>query len=221
MNFKYVFLDLDGTLTNPIEGISKSINYSMEKMNRPPVPDSLIPKFIGPPLRDGYMLNLGFTAEEAEEALFYYRERYIPTGLYENELIDGAGELLERLHAAGKVIALATSKPQDMAVELLRHFGLSRYFDFISGASMTTDGRHNKTEIILHALENFGIDSSEKRAETVMVGDRFHDVEGAKNTGIPVIAVLSGFGSRAEFEEHGANYIAENLPEACDIILSE
>jgi phosphoglycolate phosphatase len=227
--FDYVLLDLDGTLTNPVEGITKSINYAMEKMNKPLVPDSLIPKFIGPPLRTGFMQNVGFTEAEAERALELYRERYMPSniepgsklqcGLYENELYDGAKELLERLSAAGKTIAMATSKPEEMAVKLMEHFGLLRYFKFISAASMDSGGRHEKNEIIQHALDTLGIGSDEL-SKTVMVGDRFYDIVGAKDTGIASIAVLSGFGSRREFEEYGADYIAENLFEACDIILN-
>jgi phosphoglycolate phosphatase len=218
--FNHVLLDLDGTLTNPVEGITKSINYAMEKMNKPLVPDSLIPKFIGPPLRTGFMQNVGFTEAEAERALELYRERYMPTGLYENELYDGAKELLERLSAAGKTIAMATSKPEEMAVKLMRHFGLFDYFDFISAASMDSGGRHEKDEIIFHALDTLGI-GGEALQKTVMVGDRFYDIVGAKNTGVKSIAVLSGFGSRGEFEQYGADYIAEDLFAACDIILGE
>jgi phosphoglycolate phosphatase len=192
----------------------------MEKMNKPLVSDSLIPKFIGPPLRTGFMQNVGFTEAEAERALELYRERYMPTGLYENELIAGARELLERLSAAGRTIAMATSKPEEMAVELMRHFGLLGYFDFISAASMGAGGRHEKDEIIQHALEHLGIGSDEL-SKTVMVGDRFYDIVGAGNTGIKSIAVLSGFGSREEFEEYEADYIAENLFEACALILGE
>jgi phosphoglycolate phosphatase len=219
MKFDYILLDLDGTLTNPFEGISKSINYAMQKMGKPLVPEELISRHIGPPLRDGFIDNLGFTAEEAETAVEFYREYYTPTGLYENELIDGAQELLEQLSAAGKTIALATSKPEEMAVTLMKHFGLAKYFNFISGASMSADGRHSKTEIIEHAIKTLGI-GGEKLARTVMVGDRYHDIEGAKNTGVQSLAVLSGFGSREEFEKHGADCIAENLLEACEIILN-
>lgn len=216
--FKYILLDLDGTLTNPVEGITKSINYAMTKMNKPPVPDEEIPKFIGPPLKTGYMLNLGFIEEEAEQAVWAYRERYTDIGLFENKLIEGARELIEKLVSAGKIIALATSKPEDMSVRLLKHFGLFKYFNFISGADLNPDGRNEKADIIAHALENLGINTPEKRAQTVIVGDRFHDIEGAKHTGISVIAVLCGFGSRAEFEKYEADYIAENLFEAGEII---
>jgi len=191
----------------------------MEKMGKPLVPDSLIPKFIGPPLRTGFMQNVGFTETEAERALELYRERYMPKGLYENELIAGAEELLERLSAAGKIIAMATSKPEEMAVKLMEHFGLLKHFKFISAASMDSGGRHEKNEIIQHALDTLGI-SGDALSRAVMVGDRFYDIVGAKDTGVASIAVLSGFGSREEFEEYGADYIAENLLQACDIILN-
>jgi phosphoglycolate phosphatase len=219
MKFDYVLLDLDGTLTNPVEGITKSINYAMEKMGKPLVPDTLIPKFIGPPLRTGFIQNVGFTEAEAERALELYRERYMPAGLYENDLIEGAEELLKRLHKAGKTIAMATSKPEEMAVKLMKHFNLLHYFSFISAASMSAGGRHEKDEIIGYALEKLDI-SGENISRTVMVGDRFYDIEGAKKTGVKSIAVLSGFGSREEFEEYEADYIAENLTEACDLILA-
>ena len=221
MNFDYILLDLDGTLTNPVEGITKSINYAMHKMNKPPVPDEMIPKFIGPPLKDGYMINLGFTPEEAERAVWAYRERYTDIGLYENELIPGACQLLERLYNDGKIIALATSKPEDMTLNLLKHFNILKYFKFISAAELDTNGRNDKTEIIRHALENLNISSPEALSKTVMVGDRFHDIEGAKTTGISVIAVLSGFGSRREFTEYKADIIAENLFDVLKIILDE
>ena len=221
MNFNYILLDLDGTLTNPIEGITKSINYAMEKMGKPLVPDEIIPKFIGPPLKDGYMLNLGFSEEEAELAVHKYRERYTETGLYENKLIDGARELLENLYAAGKTIALATSKPEDMTLHLLEYFDILKYFDFISGAELSFDGRNNKTDIIAHALEKLRINTAGKLSETIMVGDRFYDIEGAKNNEISVIAVLSGFGSREEFIEYKADYIAENLHDAGILILNK
>jgi phosphoglycolate phosphatase len=220
MKFDYILLDLDGTLTNPLEGITKSINYAMKKMGKPLVPDMLIPKFIGPPLRTGFMENVGFTPDEAERALELYRERYMPTGLYENELYDGAEDMLKRLKAAGKTVAMATSKPEEMAVRLMEHFKLLKYFDFISAASMTTGGRHEKNEIILHALDTLGVDSG-KRDKTVMVGDRYFDIVGAKKTGIASIAVLSGFGNRKEFEEYEADYITENLTTACSIMLDE
>jgi len=220
MTFDYILLDLDGTLTNPVEGITKSINYAMEKMNKPLIPDSLIPKFIGPPLRTGFMQNAGFTAEEAERALELYRERYMPTGLYENELYDGAEDMLKRFSAAGRTVAMATSKPEEMAVRLMEHFGLLGYFDYISAASMDAGGRHEKDEIIQHALDTLGI-NGDKLSRTVMVGDRSFDIIGAKKTGIASVAVLSGFGSREEFEEHNADYITENLTTACNIILGE
>jgi phosphoglycolate phosphatase len=221
MKFDYVLLDLDGTLSNPVEGISKSINYAMKKMDKPLVPEELISRHIGPPLRDGFKEHLGFTEEEAELATQFFRERYLPVGMYENELIESAAELLERLSAAGKTIALATSKAEEIAVLLMEHFKLSKYLDFISGASMDASGRQNKTDIILHALKHFGVDTREKLERTVMVGDRFHDIEGAKNTGIFSVAVLSGFGKREEFEEYGAGFIAANLNDACSYILGE
>lgn len=209
--FKYILFDLDGTLTDPYEGISKSINYALERLGEPLIGEELIRKFIGPPLREGYMQNLGFNKEKAEKAVNIYRERYCVTGIYENILIDGVKELLNSLRSRGKVIVTATLKPQDLAECVLRHFGIFEFFYFVSGADFDFNKLNTKTEIIKRALDSLGIKTAEQLNQTIMIGDRHHDIEGAFNNGISSMGVLVGYGSRAELEKAGACYIVENI----------
>ncbi len=209
MSYQYILFDLDGTLTNPAEGIFKSINYALGKIGEPPISKEQLSVFIGPPLKEGYKQNLGFDDEKAAQAVAFYRERYRDIGLYENELLDGAGELLQRLYEKGKTIAMATSKPEDLAISLMEHFDLKKYFTFIGGAEWDTNGRNSKTDIIKYTLDNIGVTTESELKKAVIIGDRHHDIEGAINTGISSIGVMVGFGSREEFEK--ANHIAETL----------
>lgn len=210
-DFKYVLFDLDGTLTDPYEGISKSIRYALERLGEPEIDESEIPKFIGPPLKDGYMINLGFSEEKAIKALTFYRERYCVTGVYENKLHSGAKEILKSLKERGKTVILATSKPYDLSECVLEHFGISEYFDFLSCAVLEDPGRNKKTDIVKYVLENLNIKTEEMLSRTVIVGDRHHDIGAAKDTGIFSVGVLVGFGDYAELKQAGADYIAETL----------
>lgn len=210
--FDVIIFDLDGTLTNPFLGISRSIKYALDKLGEPSdLPDELIAKFIGPPLADGYEQNLGFPRDKAERAVYIYRERYETIGLNENEAIPGAAETLERLKSRGKRLAVATSKPQGISENVLKTFGMYDFFEVISGADWNVNGRNTKEAVLAHALEQLGVTTDEQRGRCVMVGDRHYDIDGAKAVGIASIGALVGFGSREEFVSAGADFIVEKL----------
>ncbi|MGN0650500.1 MAG: HAD-IA family hydrolase [Oscillospiraceae bacterium] len=204
--FDTFLFDLDGTLTNPYMGITNGILYALDKLGIAAPPREDLRSFIGPPLFDEFTRRFGMDAETANEAVRQYRVYYSETGLFENEPIDGASELLAELKRRGKRVCLATSKPEPFSVRILQHFGLIGYFDFV-GASDIEGTRGTKAKVIEYVFEKTGLD----RNSAVMVGDRFHDIVGAHTAGIPCIAVQVGFGSREEFERYNAEYIVETL----------
>ena len=210
---KYILFDLDGTLTNPVIGITKSIQYALSSKGIQITDLNSLTKYIGPPLRNTFM-EFGFDAEEAEELVGKYREYYRVTGIYENEVYDGIEGLLHKLKEDGKKIYTATSKPEYYAKIILEHFHLDQYFEDICGATMD-DSRGTKEEVIRYVLEKNEIMDLDK---VVMIGDREHDVEGAKKVGVTSIGVLFGYGSRNELVEAGANYIAATVDEIYEII---
>lgn len=204
--YQTILFDLDGTLTDPGEGITNSVAYALEKFEIKNEDRSQLYKFIGPPLKDSFMEFYGFSEEDALKAIAYYRERFREKGMFENKVYDGIVELLSKLQKAGKQLIIATSKPEEFTSTILKHFDLLKYFDFIAGATM--DGsRSEKEEIIHYALEHCQIDNLD---ETVMVGDRKFDILGAKTNGIDSIGVLFGYGSLEELETAGATYIADS-----------
>lgn len=208
-----ILFDLDGTLTNPFMGITNGVIYALEHMGREIPPRESLKSFIGPPLLDEFKRRFEMSDAQAAEAAQLYREYYFEKGLFENELIDGTLEVLEKIHTSGRRIFLATSKPQVSAVRILRHFGIDGYFDFVGAA--TLDGKiGTKTEVLRYVLENTGA----QPPECVLVGDRMHDIIGAHEVGMKCIAVLVGFGDRAEFEEYGADYVAETLSDVLKFI---
>lgn len=204
---KYILFDLDGTLTDPKEGITHSVAYALESFGiHVEDTDQLCP-FIGPPLLDSFMEFYGLSEAQAQEAIAKYRERFGPIGLFENQVYAGIPEMLGRLKAQGKHLIVATSKPTVYSAEILKHFGLYDYFEFVSGSEL--DGtRTDKAEVIAYALEHCGITDL---GEAVMVGDRRHDIIGARKNGLESIGVLYGYGSREEFEAAGAGQIAKTV----------
>lgn len=205
--YKYILFDLDGTLTDPAEGITNSVAYSLSKYGIEVSDKKELYKFIGPPLKDSYIEYYGFSESDAVKAIEYYREYFKPKGMFENEVYEGVPELLEELKQNGKKIILATSKPEVFSTEILKHFDLYKYFDFVSGA--TLDGtRSKKADIIAYAISEMGITEKEK---CLMVGDRAQDINGAIANGIDSLGVLFGYGDREELESAGATYIAESV----------
>ena len=214
-NIKYILFDLDGTITDPFEGISKSIIYAAESMGIKVNDPGSLKCFIGPPLFSQFKDFFGFDDGQAENAVKEYRKRYSEIGYKECTLTNGAEKLLSELKEKGYVLALATSKPEVFAVKILDCFDLSKYFAFVGGAQLEHTGRNEKADIIAYVLEKLGI---KDKSTVLMVGDRYHDIEGARANGIRSLAVLCGYGSVEEFKEHRADFIAENMEEAGKII---
>lgn len=201
----YLFFDLDGTLTDPCEGITNSILHALDRMGRDKPERSSLRRFIGPPLTGSFRSFLGMTEEEADTALRYYREVYSVTGLFENEVYPGVPEALRSLREAGFVLCVATSKPEPFARRILEHFSLDGFFTEICGA--TLDGsRETKADVIRELLRRLSGDGEDRY---LMIGDRRHDAEGAGETGIPTLGVLWGYGSREELTEAGCAALAE------------
>ena len=213
---KYIFFDLDGTLTDPAEGITNSVAYALSKFGIEVSDKKTLYRFIGPPLIGAFMEYYGFTKENAEKALAYYREYFAPRGIFENAVIEGMPELLSTLKTRGKKLYVATSKPEVFAVQILKHFNLDGYFDGIFGSTMD-EKRNTKDAVIAYALSESGAD----RDHTVMVGDRHHDIDGAKLNGMKSVGVLFGYGDRTELEGAGADQIAENIIELEQILRGE
>lgn len=208
MSYRYLFFDLDGTLTDSGPGIMNSVVYALNRMGAP-VPDrAALTSFIGPPLAESFQSVCGFTPERAREALGLYREYFTDTGIFENALYPGIPELLSALKAAGRTVALATAKPEPFALRILDHFGISDYFDFRFGATMD-ETRSRKDQVIRYALDRSGAPP----AETLMIGDRDQDVWGAAKNGVDCLGALYGYGSRRALEEAGAKYFAEDAAE--------
>ena len=206
-NYEYFLFDLDGTLTDPGLGITNSVMHALKKYGID-VPDreKLYP-FIGPPLIDSFMKYYGFSHEEAVKGVEYYREYFRDRGIFENTMYEGIPEVLEKLKAMGKKIVLCTSKPDEFAVTILKHFDLYQFFDFIGAATMNEE-RTKKVEVINYAIEELGI---RDRGTVLMIGDRDQDIQGAKEAGVDSVGVLYGYGSREELK--GACYLAKTPEE--------
>jgi len=215
-NYDILFFDLDGTLTDPGLGITNAVMYSLEKYGMEVPPREALYKFIGPPLTWSYQTYFGFSEEKSVEAVKFYREHYSVIGLFENEVYPGIPELLEKLRAADKTLCVATSKPEKFAVQILEHFGMAEYFHHICGA--TFDGKvGTKHEVIEYALSRCG---DPDRARVLMIGDREHDILGAKASGLGSLGVLYGYGDRAEHEAAGADAIAQSVAELEKLLLA-
>ncbi len=212
---KWVFFDLDGTLTDPMIGITSSVKYALEKFGiEVQYLKDLIP-FIGPPLKDSFMEFYGLSEEEAEQAVSYYREYFGPRGLYENEVYPGIKEMLLHLERVGFDLAVATSKPTEYADRILRHFGLREHFTVVIGSEL--DGRRsNKADVIAYALRRTQVSAD----EVIMVGDRKHDMIGAEKCKVDCIGVTYGYGSRQELEAAGATYLVDTVGQLEEKILS-
>ena len=215
MQEKCILFDLDGTLTDPFRGITRSVQYSLEKFGIHAVLEEL-KCFIGPPLIDSYEKYFDFSEEQAKLAVGYYRELYNDGGAkFDNRVYDGIPEMLGKLRNSGKKIILATSKPLIFAEQILEHFGLQKYFDRCFGCEL--DGRRTrKDEVIEYAVEQYEINKN----DAVMVGDREQDVIGAHKNGIKCIGVRWGYAEENELEEYGADWIVSTIEELERILLA-
>lgn len=212
---KYVLFDLDGTITDPKEGITKSVQFSLRKFGiHVEDLDSLCP-FIGPPLSTSFEEFYGFSHEKAMEAVDEYRVYYKDKGIFECKLYDGIKELLEKLHGMGIKVALATSKPEKFAVQLLEHFKILPYFDVVAGSDMKGE-RVEKADVIHHAIKQIeGFDVT----KAVMVGDRKFDYIGAEQFNIPCILIGYGYGEMGELEECKPFAIKKTVAELTEFLM--
>jgi phosphoglycolate phosphatase len=199
-----IYFDLDGTLTNPKPGITRSIQYALQKLDHPTMPtEDELTWCIGPPLRASFVRLLG-AETSADLAVSYYRERFSDVGLYENGVYDGIGDVLTSLRASGHRLFVATSKPHVFAERIIDHFGLRNHFERVFGSEL--DGtRVDKSHLLEYALKEALVDP----AKTLMIGDRSHDMIGAKNNGMKGIGVLYGYGSRDELLQAGAHHVCQ------------
>ncbi len=215
--YQNILFDLDGTLTNPREGITKSVQYALRHMGIEEPDLSALEHFIGPPLHDEFMRCYGFDRKKAEQAIAAYRVRFRQVGWQENILFDGVPEMLEKLRSSGKKLAIASSKPAIFVEKILKHFEIAAYFDAVSGASL--DGAvSTKVQVVEQALQMLG---APERKRTVLVGDRFYDVEGARQSGIDCIGLTMGFGGREELESAGAMCIVDTFDELLQVLLRD
>ncbi|WP_319378427.1 HAD hydrolase-like protein [uncultured Methanocorpusculum sp.] len=202
-----IVFDLDGTLTDPAVGIINSFIYAMEKCGIT-VPDrSEMLKLIGPSPVQSFQELYGLSHEEATTAVRYYREFYRTKGIFESGVFPGIEDLLKSLQEEGKTLMVATAKVEQFAETVLKHFGIAQYFTCIAGSNLANTITH-KSEIIKAAMERCSITDLE---HTVLVGDRMHDILGAKDAGIDSIGILYGYGTREELENAGADLIAESV----------
>lgn len=211
---KYVLVDLDGTITDSGEGVTKSIQYALHHFGIEVENLTTLQKYIGPPLTWSFA-DAGVPAESVATAVEKYRERYNTTGIYEAYVYDGVPEMLKKLHEAGKTLILATSKPLHFAKRVLEYFGTDKLLDELCGADDARN-RHEKFEVIEDILDKFNITD---KSEVLMLGDTRFDVEGANICGIKTMGVLWGFGSRESLKKEGAAYIAETPADAAEQII--
>ena len=203
---KSILFDLDGTLTDSGEGIINCAIYTLEHYGLPIPSREELRVIVGPPLHESFV-RFGVPEEEAENAVEKYRERYIPIGAYENTPYPGIRELLERLQSEGHRLYVATSKPEGMSIDILKHFDLDKYFTKICGASLDTS-RSTKDAVIAYLLKECGAQEN-----AIMVGDTAFDVLGAKTHGIPTIGVSWGYGTVESMEQAGAAQIVHTMDE--------
>lgn len=215
--YQNILFDLDGTLTDPGTGITNSVAYSLQKFGINIECREELYKFIGPPLSVSFKEFYGFNDEKAKLAVKYYREYFSEKGLFENEVYPDTADLLSSLKNNGKTVILATSKPEVFAERILKHFDLLKYFDCICGSTLD-ESRNSKADVISYALEKAGIVSP---SECIMIGDRKHDIIGAKSNCIKSIGVLYGYGSKEELACAGADRIVCTMNELENLLLKE
>lgn len=202
--YRTILFDLDGTLTDPGMGITNSVMHALSQMGYAVPPRETLYKFIGPPLYESFREFYGMDDRQVEQAVRLFRGYFAEQGIHENVLYAGIPQVLSQLRKAGKRLVLATSKPEKWANMVMHQFGLDEFVPEIAGATMGAE-RSKKAQVISYALQKFSVDP----ATAVMVGDREHDILGAKENGLPGIGVTYGFGDRQELEAAGAIQIAD------------
>ena len=216
--YHYILFDLDGTLTDSKEGIFKCLRYAFEKMGERVPDDAELIKFIGPPLQNSFMEYCGYSLEKAQRAVGIFRERYVPIGKFENTATPGLPELCRRLKERGYVMALSSSKPEDMCQQICAHFGYDQSLSVIAGSPPV--GETSKAEVIRETFRRLKIDEEDK-ASVLMVGDRKFDVLGARECGIDCLGVeFFGYAAPGELTEAGAVAVVHSVQELEEFILS-
>lgn len=212
MKQKHILFDLDGTLTDPMMGITKSVRYALNYYGIE-VNDlnDLLP-FIGPPLRDSFKEYYGFDEAKANEAVEKYREYYKTDGIFDNKVYQGMVECLQTLKDNGKKLYVATSKPEFFAKQIIEYFSLSKYFEYVVGSEFNS--REKKAEVIEYVLKTNQIDND----DVIMVGDRKHDIIGAHENKIPCVGVLYGYGTEDELKQYQADYLVSTVEELTELL---
>jgi phosphoglycolate phosphatase len=211
-----ILFDLDGTLTNPKEGIINSILYSLDKLGIKEDRVAELDTFIGPPLRESFLARYNLTEKRADEALEFYREYFSEKGIYENVVYPGVVDLLEALIMNKKKLFVATSKPTVFAEQILRHFKLDKYFIAVIGSNLD-NSRTDKTEIITYTISCHNLQTK----NSIMIGDRKHDLIGAKNNFMKCIGVTYGYGTIEELLSQKPDFIANDCIELQAILLNQ
>ena len=218
-NCKYVLFDLDGTLTDSGRGIINSVKYALNHFNVQTESDEHLRKFVGPPLKESYMKFCNFTEEQADEGIKVFREYFGKQGMFENEVYKDIELVLKKLQNNGKVLVVATSKPEIYSVKILKHFNIDKYFTIIAGSDFE-ETRVKKGDVIRYALEQLKEKYNEfSQSQCVMIGDREHDILGAKENGIKSIGVLYGYGDVVELTQCRADKIVSTPKELLNILL--
>ena len=219
--FQYVLFDLDGTLTDPREGITKSVQFALAQQGISEPDLKKLEPFIGPPLKDSFMEFYGMTEEQAAQGVADYRKRFAPIGKFENEVYPGIPEMLGSLKRAGIRLAVASSKPETFVWDILKYFKLDGYFDVVTGSEL--DGtRSRKEEVVEEALHRLELDGQPvSRENCVMVGDRRFDIEGGRQFQLTTVGVTYGYAAKGELEAAGADYIVKNPVQLTKLLLGE
>ncbi|MBT2639828.1 HAD family hydrolase [Bacillus sp. ISL-39] len=212
--YKVILLDLDGTITDPKAGITRSVQYALEKMNIAAPDADQLEGFIGPPLQVSFAEYFDFDERQTEKAIGFYRERFKEKGILENELYPNIPDLLKFLREQNFSLVIATSKPTVFADHIVKHFKIDHYFDLVVGSNLNGT-RTSKTEIIEFILNEY---NQYKPEEFIMVGDRKHDIEGAGNNGIDSIGVTYGYGSLEELKNSQPTYIVDSVEQLKGIL---
>lgn len=211
-----VLFDLDGTLFDTSEGIIKCVKYALSQYGITEEDEVSLKRFIGPPLHQSFCMFYGFEPEKGVEATKLYRDRYKDKGVFECEPYEGIADLLRKLKGMGAVLGVATSKPEVFANMILEKFGIARYFTEVTG-SLLDNSRSKKSEVIEEELKRLGADREQDRI--IMVGDREHDIFGAKEKALESIGVYYGFANKGELESAGADHVV-NTVEELDLLLT-
>lgn len=211
--YDVIAFDLDGTLTDPENGLVEGFIYAFKKMGVTGYGDrDSLRRFIGPSLYVVWQNEFGFNETTVIEAIEKFREYYNIYGWWDNKVYEGIPEMLSKLKAEGKTLILATSKPEDTAIKIMKLFGLDKYFDFLGGAA--GDNRDHKWQVLDYSLNAVGAD----RSRAILVGDRMYDAEGAKVCGIDSLGVTWGHGSIEELKVSGFTSLANSPSEVVNLL---